>query len=168
MTQRKGSTLVELVLSMSAGSTVMLLAICLVHQTMTMTQISKHRSDHDRTLDQFAQCFRRDVHLSMEVVPSDSNSLALRFSDGSEATYTVDDHAVSRKRKDGPDGDEFERFVLGNKSTARLEWIPSTKLALLVVLSETGIKERPSKPDLVVEAMVGRWKSLEEGSGVSQ
>jgi len=172
MRQRKGSTLVELVLSMTAGSTVMLLAISLVHQTMMVTEKSKHRTDHNRTLDQLAESFRRDVHLAETVFSAiadsaDSNTLTMRLTDNSEIAYSVYGSTVERKRKNGPEGNEFERFVLDPSSLARFWVLQTPGRAVLQVLSPTGIGERPTKPELIVETIVGRWKALEEKSAVS-
>ncbi len=166
MMLRRGSTLVELMLSMSAGSVVMLLAISLVHQTMSVTEISKHRAEHNRTLDQLAQSFRSDVHLAAAAVGADANSLTLKYSDDSVTTYVVKDHAIHRQKTTGPHGNEFERFKMGETSTASFQIIPSPDRVLLLVRSETGVKDRPTKPDLVVESVVGRWKTLEQTSKV--
>ncbi len=168
MMRRNGSTLVELTLSISAGSAVMLLAISLVHQTILVTEKSKHRTDHNRTLDQLAQCFRRDVHLAGEISPTEGSTMKLKCVDGSEIVYSVNDWVVVRERKNGPDGNEFERFTLDRFSTVDFHMDQSQQLASLSVHSETGTKETPSKPELVVESLVGRWKSLEGKSSVAQ
>ncbi len=165
--KHKGSTLIELVMSMSAGSAVMLLAITLVHQTMLVTEISKHRSDNSRTLDQLAQIFRSDIHLASDVTAVDDTSLTIECFDGSTASYTAIDHAVVRKRKNGSEGDSFERYVLDGTATASFQLLPNPKRATLITVSETGTMERPTKPELVIVSVIGRWKSLEQKSAVA-
>ena len=44
MIQRRGSTLIELVLSMMAGSGIMLLGISLVHQALMLSEQSSNRA----------------------------------------------------------------------------------------------------------------------------
>ena len=94
MTRRNGSTLVELVLSMSAGSAIMLLAISLVHQTMTLTEKSRHRSDNNRTLDQLAHHFRRDVHLAAEINVDANDTLSIKSTDGSQVDLASDYYRI--------------------------------------------------------------------------
>lgn len=161
---RKGSTLIELVLSLTAGSAVMLLAISLVHQTISVTEIAKHRSDDSRTLDRLAQSFRRDVHLASKVDLADADTLVIESFEGSIVTYNVRGRTIVRERETGKDGKEFERFSLGRNESLRLELLAAPDRARLVVQSDTGIPKRPYKPDLIAEAMVGRWKALEQSA----
>ena len=116
MKQRMGSTLVELVLSMSAGSTVMLLAISLVHQTMTSTDKSRHLADSNRTFDQLAHSVRRDVRMAAEVDVTSSDSCLIKNPDGSSVSYTCLNHSVVRQLRGTTLVNENERFILGDKS----------------------------------------------------
>lgn len=159
--RRNGSTLVELVLSMSAGSAVMLLAISLVHQTMTLTEQSRHRSDNNRTLDQLAQHFRRDVHLAAEINVISSDTLTMKNSDGSQVTYKAQNQIVVRERKHASLENENERFVLADASSATFRWIPNPERASLIVSTDTGLHGIPPRVDLHVETIVGRWQVLE-------
>ena len=169
--QRTGSTLVELMLSMTAGSTIMLLAISLVHQTMTLTEKSNFRSDHQRKLDLVGERFRRDVHLAESVsqtigVSVDDTALTLVLTDHSEVSYSAIGNTIVRQSKNSPNGNEFDRFVLDPSSAARVQVTTSPDRAVLTVLSQTGINERPTKLELVVRTIVGKWKSLEGRSPV--
>ena len=168
MKQRKGSTLVELVLSMSAGSAVMLLAIGLVHQTMTLTERSRHRADNHRTLDQLAQHFRRDVRMALEIDATSEEDLLITNPDGSSVSYTSLNHSVVRQRKHASTGNENERFILGDVSTASFQRISNPERISLTVSSETGHDGFPSRVDLQVESIVGRVRLLERGEGASE
>ncbi len=168
MKQRNGSTLVELVLSMSAGSAVMLLAIGLVHQTMTLTEKSRHRADNHRNLDQLAQIFRRDVHMALEIDVTSDDKLLIKNPDGSHVTYSSQNHSVVRQRKYVSLGNENERFILGDVSTASFQRISNPERISLTVSSETGLDGFPSRADLHVESIVGRCRSLEQAKGESE
>ena len=161
MMRRNGSTLVELVLSMSAGSAVMLLAISLVHHTMTLTEKSRHRSDNNRTLDQLAQHFRRDVHTAAEMNVAAKDSLTMKYSDGSQVTYKAQNQFVVRERKHASLENENERFVFADASSAIFQWMPDPDRVSLIVSRETGLYGVPPQVDLHVESLVGRWQSLE-------
>lgn len=159
--RRHGSTLVELVLSMSAGSAVMLLAISLVHQTMTLTEKSRHRSENNRTLDQLAQHFRRDVHTAAAINVDANDTLTIRYSDGVQVTYTAQNQAVVRQRKHASLENENERFVFADASSANFQWMPDPDRVSLIVSRDTGLHGVPPQVDLHVETLVGRWQSLE-------
>ena len=168
MKQRDGSTLIELVLSMSAGSAVMLLAISLLHQTMMLTERSRHWSDSSRTLDQLAQNFRRDVHLATELNVDADGKLTVRSADGSQITYAVQNHSVVRQRKHASDQNEQQRYQLAEDASATFQRIQEPDRATLSVRGETGLQETVLRIDLHVEAVLGRWKALEHIGKVSQ
>lgn len=168
MMHRKGSTLVELVLSMSAGSAVMLLAISLVHQTICLTEKSRHRADNHRTIDQLAENFRLDVHMSSEMEVTSDETMLVKNRDGSVVTYLSQNHSVVRQRRHASLGDENERFVLSVGSTASFQRISNPERISLTISSETGLNGIPPRVDLHVESIVGRWRSLEAGKGTSE
>ena len=168
MKQRNGSTLIELVLSLSAGSAVMLLAISLVHQTMMLTERSRHRSDSSRTLDQLAQNFRRDVHLALELKVDGEGMLSLRGADGSQITYIVQNHSVVRQRKRAAEDKQQESYRLAEDASATFQGIQDPDRATLTVQAEAGLQETMPRVDLHVEAMLGRWQALEHIGTVSK
>ena len=160
MKRRNGSTLIELVLSMSAGSAVMLLAISLVHQTMILTERSRHRSDSSRTLDQLAQNFRRDVHLATDLKIDAEGTLNLIGADDSQITYVVQNNSVVRLRKHNSDENGQERYQLAEDASAIFQVIPKPDRATLTVRGETGLQETMLRVDLHVEAVLGRWQAI--------
>ena len=168
MTRRNGSTLVELVLSMSAGSAIMLLAISLVHQTMTLTEKSRHRSDNNRTLDQLAHHFRRDVHLAAEIDVVANDTLSIKSTDGSQVTYKTQNQIVVRERKYASQEKENERFVLADASSASFQSIPNPERASLIVSSDSGLYGVAPRVDLHVETLMGRWQALERSAEESE
>ncbi|HUP80755.1 MAG TPA: hypothetical protein VM260_19550 [Pirellula sp.] len=168
MKHRNGSMLVELVLSMSAGSAVMLLAISLVHQTMSLAEKSRHWTDNHRTIDQLAQNFRRDIRLASEIEVTSEEDLLIKNPDGSSVSYTLLNHSVVRHRKHASSGNENERFILGDGSSASFQRISNPERISLTVSSETGLDDFPSRVDLHVESIVGRWRSLEQDKGASE
>ena len=165
MIRRHGSTLVELVLSMSAGSAVMLLAISLVHQSMTLNESSRHRSDHNRVLDQLAQRFRGDVHSAMDIDVDADSALTIKSLDGSVVTYVAKNHSIVRERKNAVGGNEQERFVFADACAAIFQKLSNPMRASLVVSYETGLKGIPPRIDLSIRTTVGRWRNLEHMDG---
>lgn len=165
MKQRNGSTLVELVMSMTAGSAIMFLAISLVHQTMILTDRSRDRADHNRTLNQLAHCFRRDIHLGKDMSVATDDAMTISSSDGSQVTYRALNHVVIRERKHHSQGFEQDRFVLADTSSATFELLLEPKRASLSISCDSTLHDIPPRVDLHVEAIVGRWQAVERGEG---
>ena len=165
MIRRHGSTLVELVLSMSAGSAVMLLAISLVHQSMTLNESSRHRSDHNRVLDQLAQRFRGDVHSAMDIDVDAESAMSIKSLDGSVVTYVAKNRSIVRERKNAVGGNEQERYVLADSCETIFQKLSNPMRASLVVSYQTGLKGIPPRIDLSIRTTVGRWQNLENMEG---
>ena len=81
--------------------------------------------------------------------------------DGSIVTYRVEDNFVVRERRGSATGDERERFLMEDNSSARFEVQTKPARAILTVVKEQGLHGIPPRVDLTVEALVGRWRILE-------
>ena len=161
MKRHRGSTLVELMLSMGAGSAVMLLGISLVHQTLTLNEKSRKGADQNRTLDHLTHQFRNDSHSAKEVQLLSDRSMTITSADGSIATYIAEGNFVVRERKQASTGDERERFALDDGAFARFEKRKDPERACIVVSKELGLHDTRPRIDVMVETLVGRWQSLE-------
>jgi type II secretory pathway component PulJ len=166
MIKCRGSTLIELILSMTAGSGVMLLGISLVHQSMQLAEKSNNRADNNRTLDQLSQCFRRDVHVAAQWSIDAQGTLSMTCSDASQVTYTAQSRTVLRERKKGPNEIERERFALAENASALFEPMSDPVRISLVVNNASGQGGTEStssseRLDLVVECIPGKWQTLE-------
>lgn len=166
MIQRRGTTLIELMLSMMAGSGVMLFAISLVHQSMSLSEISTKRADNNRTLDQLAHCFRCDMHAASAWEIDAQGSLALTFPDTSKVEYTSRNHTMFREHKRDDNAFERETYALGENALARFEPMHDPERVSLVVSTSKGlggaeVKSANERLDLLVECVPSRWQLIE-------
>lgn len=161
MIRQRGSTLIEVMLSMGAGSAVMLLGISLVHQTITLNSKSTKGADRNRALDRLARHFRQDAHSANEMQPVSDGSMTLKNRDGSIVTYVAEGSSVVRERKLAEGGDERERFALDSETSAHFAVLSNPERASLVVSKELGLYDTPPRVDLMVETAIGRWQHLE-------
>jgi hypothetical protein len=171
MIQRRGSTLIELVLSMMAGSGVMLLGISLVHQAMLLSEKSSTRADNYRTIDQLAHCFRQDVRTAMQWSMDGQSKLSLKYSDDSTVTYHSLLHAVTRERRKDSIVIERERFKLAIDASAIFEPMNDpVRVSLLVSnakkIASDEANHSQTRLDVTVECIPGRWLNFERNSGV--
>ena len=171
MIQRRGSTLIELVLSMMAGSGIMLLGISLVHQALMLSEQSSNRANNYRTIDQLTQCFRRDVHNAKQWSIAGQATLLITCSDDSTITYHSQRHTVTRERRKGSSELEKERFVLAEDASAIFAPMNDPVRVSLVVSNATApdgkeTDNAQTRLDLVVECIPGRWLISDRNSGV--
>lgn len=96
MRRRQGFTLTELLVAAAAGSSLMMTAILLVHQSMRLTTAGGQKLESSMQLDRAARQFRTDVHLAESADPVNVTELTLTLGDGSEVIYRMHDHRLSR------------------------------------------------------------------------
>lgn len=87
MRSRRGYTLIELCVTMSVGSGLMVLAVGLVHQSLTLASTARSRADQHRTFDRLTNDFRSDVHLATGADANDPQRLELRRDGGAIVRY---------------------------------------------------------------------------------
>jgi prepilin-type N-terminal cleavage/methylation domain-containing protein len=165
MKRRNAFTLVEMLMTMTMGSSLMLLAIGLVHQSMSMSKLAKVRGEHDQTLARLAQQFRSDVHLASELISVSADSIHLKLADETTVTYKGEAANLARV-KTGPGSDiARELFRFDERCTATFASEAKPERAVLQVERRVESAEISSAVDLRVAAVVGRWQQLEQAGG---
>lgn len=161
MIKRRAFTLIELSVSMTAGSALLIMAIGLLHQSMSLASTARERSDHQRTLNRLAQEFRRDVHRAAQCTTTSTDRMQLRMPDASEITYVVSDNRVTRRQPRDGGPDRRESFEFGSSATATFESLTEPNRAVLVVVDRPHPSIDRTRIDRKVAAVVGRLASHE-------
>ena len=165
MKQRKAFTLVELLTTMTVGSSIMLLAIGLVHQSMSMSKLAKNRWEHDQSLARLTQQFRNDVHSASEVILASEKSLSLKLADSSIVTYKCEAESVSWE-KASPDAEVArDTFRFNEGCVPAFSTQTEPERIVLQVERKLESTEFARPVDLRVVAVVGRWQQLEKVGG---
>ena len=138
---RRAFTLVELVVVMSAGSVVMMLAIGSVHQAMALSAESRQRADHQRVAVRLASEFRQDVHRAVNASESLQRVL-LTMSDQSIVKYESKGNRVVRSVTRAEVTTYQDIFELRESCQSSLETIENPERVVLVVSNELGKIER--------------------------
>lgn len=162
MTRRHGFTLSELVVAMSAGSALMIVAVGLLHQSLSLSSVARQRNDYLRTSRQLARQFRTDVHLATEATVSQQGSLELKNSDQSVVSFQADSNRVIRvqSQKDGP-ARRWEYILLSNATaTFSLRDDPNRAVA---TITRSPIVGQEEIVDRTIEAVIGHRGILETG-----
>jgi hypothetical protein len=163
MRRTRAYTLVELSVAMTAGSTVMILAIGLLHQSMTLGSIARARADSHRTLNRLAHEFRGHVHQAKRCIAEPEQDIRIVMPDDSQVVYQVDGNRIDRRQQlnDGPI--RRESFLLDEGTTATFEISQQPTRAILTVIRQPSRAIDVVRVDRKVAAVVGRRTAHENG-----
>lgn len=165
MHPRKGFTLVELLTTMTMGSSIMFLAIGLVHQSMTMSKLAKVRWEHDQSLARLAQQFRNDVHTAVEVTSISSESLSLKLPDNTTVTYKFEAETLRWEKTSPSTEAAHDTFLFSPGCLGVFSHQADPKLIVLHVERRLDSTEFLPPVDLRIVAAIGRWTQLEQTGG---
>ena len=154
MNGRRGFTLLELLLVITAGGMLSLVAIGLVHRTMRLNSLSREQIDLQAKTARFTRQLRRDVHRSESARLSNDGLQTLTLATNPPAIYTFSPTAVLR-RKSLADGREHrETYRFGDDTT----YLLSIDSGRVDVVAEQRRSTENSTPRILFEfeAHVGR------------
>ena len=101
--KRRGFTLVELMVTISSASVLLMLATGVVHSTMRFESMSRQRAEVHRAAVRLSHDFRHDVHRANGFRISDRadqpHTIRLTLPEGSEVTYQVTRQRVLREQR---------------------------------------------------------------------
>ena len=173
MTRTRGSMLIELSLTLSAGSVLTLLAIGTIHQTMRAASIARERCEVDRTLHRLATQFREDVHSSHAVDHVSDELTSMTFGEQSTIVYLMKPGSVQRVLKASDEKVVLEEYRLSVGARARLKLdkfegdtpvdVPFERV-VLTVSSQLPNANVPNRNDLHVVATLGSLRRIERGA----
>lgn len=162
MIRRKAFTLVELCVTMSVGSAMMILAIGMLHQSMSLATVARQRGDYQRALDRLASEFRRDVHRAVQCTVDTQQSAALTMSDDTVVTYRSEGNRVIRQQPLGDGRSRRETFEFDDASTAIFESLQQPARSVLTVIHQSPIGGMKPRVDRKVAAVIGRLSQQEQ------
>ncbi len=162
MNRNKAFTLVEMLMTMTMGSSLMLLAIGLVHQSLSLSKLGKSRGEHDSNVNRFAQQFRSDVHSAKILQAVSAKSLQLTMPDSTTVSYYAEESSVRREQTsiEGPQAND--RFCFEPLCNIQFQPIADSQLVQFHLERRFKNHELPARIDLQVIAQTARWLELEQ------
>lgn len=113
---RRGFTLIEMVVTITVGSIIMLSAVTIVHRAMNVRVSTIDHFEQARKLERFISQWRQDVHRASSVLLDDSRTCTL-LNENSQVQYQIDGASVSRTESPDEQSDFTDsRQVLPNTS----------------------------------------------------
>lgn len=163
--KRNGFTLIELMMTITVGSTLLILAVGLVHQAMSFGSQSRDQADQARSRNRLATAFRQDVQQAKSCQIDSDQQLNLSMADGSQVTYLATANQVSRTQPLDNGQTRHESFEFSAISTIVFERLSEPDLAVLTIVRSLPTAE--TRIESQVAAVIGRRQMLQQAE-VSQ
>jgi type II secretory pathway pseudopilin PulG len=168
MNRRRGYTLIELTVSMPAGTAVLFLAIALVHQSMSLESKTRARASSSRSISRLTQAFRDDAHHAISMQVEGQKATFVR-SDGSLTTYQIDKCRVTRVEHYPDDtSEDLQRLsplteTYSFQDDKQVSLVEKDGFASLIVDRRAASPSDKSNTEWVVEAKLGKWAAIAAG-----
>ena len=161
MNRNRAFTLVEVLLTLTMGSSLMILAIGLVHQSLSLSKLGKVRGEHDMNVSRLAQQFRQDVHATEAVTATSTDALQLEMLDGSTVVYSTVEAGLRRVHtlREGPNAQDL--FTFEPLCSIQFQAHSSNQVVQLQLERRFDDKQIAPRVELQVVARISRWKQLE-------
>lgn len=130
--RRKAFSLIEMLMTISIGSTVMLTSVALLHKSLQLQTRSQNRAERAHTLDHFIETFRRDVHAASEAESASASNLTLSLSSGERVTYSAQENRLVREHQSEA-GRHVEQVELAEYESASYQLQSDGQIAVLEI-----------------------------------
>lgn len=98
MRHSNGFTLIEVMVSISVSSVLMVLSMGIVHRVLNLESNSRDQARVSRSLQRLSHDFRNDVHQAVDARQDQESLLILSLADESQITYRVLNEYVLREQ----------------------------------------------------------------------
>ena len=132
----RGFTLIETLVAVSFGSSIMLTAVALVHTAFKLQSLTRTRLEETSTLDRFVEQFRRDANLADRVELPSEKTLKLFFLGELQVEYLAEENQITRRLIDGDELLQVEQVRLEAGRTARFTQSDSARCVVLDILGQ--------------------------------
>ena len=157
---RKGSTLIELALSLPIFTMLLVLMIGGVHQVMRVSRLAKDRGQLAYVLARLEQSVRSDIHQAdtAKVVrdeKEDSLSLHLTLPENSRIVYRVRSNRINREHFDTTGRSRFDSFALFSENKVLIE-VEEERTVLISIHRVHRDHSNADRLELFVRSQIGR------------
>ncbi len=157
MKRRHAFTLIETLVTMTVGGTLMTLALALLQQSMVLSSTAKRAADKDSAANRLVNQFRFDVGVAEEVTIPSPDTVRLGI-EGGEVEYVVADGHITSERTSKSDKTKREEFSLGPLCEVKFELHEQPDRATLTLSRRSKLKHVAPRVWRQASATVGRLR----------
>lgn len=155
---KKGTSLVELIVTLSVASTLFLMATAWIHQSFFLASKTRDHQRHHESLMRLSRQLRDDVHDAIDAKLPDPTSLVLNLNPGT-VRYQWTDGTIQRTKRVDLDAETASHETYRLNANAGVSFqIESEDLVAVAVTrpQRTGLHDESAPLDLSVQARIGR------------
>lgn len=175
-TDRRGVSLIELVITMSVAGVILLMGIGTLRLMLTTENNLHHSLKRRQTVAQLSDAFRRDVHAARDVIwnepenDEDSGSLIVELAADHQVKYTTDKHTLLRTETQNQQTLQTARFRFS--AGTEIAFDPRDENGIAVVIrnhnttpnSPRTTDSRAPQRELRIQAVAGRDHRFEKAA----
>jgi len=132
--RKQAFTLIEMLVALSFGSSIMLTAVALVHTAFQLQSQAQARLEQTSILDRYIEQFRRDVSLAVRFELPTEKTLKLFFAGEQKVEYQTDENHITRRAFDGDAIQQVEPVQLEAGRVAEITQVHSGRCLVLDIL----------------------------------
>ena len=173
---RRGSNLIEMIVVITLSSTVMIIAVGWIHQSMKLGSIIRERQRHHQSLMRLSRQLRDDVRSGESMSMSSGTELVIRQDESKTCSYAIGPNGIlfQARRKDEVIQQDFFR----TSPSVNIVWETSEMpdwISLVVFRADGRLDDAAAKttpfdagpvPDLHVRVPVDRDKRMNAGGAL--
>jgi prepilin-type N-terminal cleavage/methylation domain-containing protein len=156
MRRRRAVSLVEVLVALSIGSTVMTLAVGTIHQAMLVVETTNQCNQWLQRSNYFFEQFRKDVHLGKGIDFHSDQSLAIKSTERPAINYIIQANHITREQKTSDGLVHRDEMKLLEGAYAMLYFDELKKIARLSIYTRRDLHQALPRLDRDVEAILSR------------
>lgn len=159
MKHRLGYTLVELLMTLTVGSTLLVLAIGMVHKSMLISESTQRRCEQLLATDRFVEQFRNDLHYGKQVDCDSASELSVVCGDNSKIAYRAEANRITREQSLDTNQIRREELVLDDNSFGQFKKHSQSNITGLTIRSNIDLCDTETRIERNIEAVIGLLRS---------
>lgn len=165
--QRSGFTLIEMVVTFTVGSVIMLAAVTMVHRAMEIRKRTLGQMEQTRQLERVITQWRQDIHRAEAIRLADSDNCELQYLD-SQVRYEISGSSLSRlvytNNESGERPQAVARQQVNFASGVSLRFSAASEQAIAMTISEELEHRGEAKVLASVLAYCGQFSEQEDAA----
>ncbi|MCH1497141.1 MAG: prepilin-type N-terminal cleavage/methylation domain-containing protein [Rubripirellula sp.] len=137
---RQGYTLIELSISMTVGSTLLILSAGLIHQVMRYHSVTRDRAHEHQILDRLGGDLRHDIHRAIAAQLKAANEVELEYDGNRFIHYKVNRYSVEKTHAQANRTTRMESYTFKRPIVGSFELLESPQLVSLTIQSPEEIQ----------------------------
>lgn len=159
MIKRHGISLIETVLTLTAGGSIMLAAVGLVHQTMRLQTHAQQESRTNVTSTKLIEQFRRDIH-SADALSLSRQTLEIASSSPVSIAYSAKDNELLRMESRDGKNTKVESVAFDENIACSVSVLMDPMRGELTLTYNSNLANEPPRVERKVQAVAGKTPSI--------